>query len=102
RFSISWSRVLPEGRGKANPAGLAHYERKVDALLAAGIAPNITLYHWDMPAELDDRGGWLNPDCVDWFGDYAEVLFKALGDRVPMWATLNEPWVITDGGYLHG
>lgn len=102
RFSISWSRILPEGRGRVNPAGLAHYERKVDALLAAGIAPNITLYHWDMPAELDDRGGWLNPDSVDWFGDYAEVLFKALGDRVPMWATLNEPWVITDGGYLHG
>jgi beta-glucosidase len=101
RFSISWSRILPEGRGRMNPAGLAHYERKVDALLEAGITPNITLYHWDLPAALDDRGGWLNPDIADWFADYAGVLFKALGDRVPMWATLNEPWVITDGGYLH-
>ena len=102
RFSISWSRILPEGRGRVNPPGLAHYERVVDALLEAGIAPNITLYHWDLPAALDDRGGWLNPDIADWFADYAAVLFKALGDRVPMWATLNEPWVITDGGYLHG
>jgi beta-glucosidase len=102
RFSISWSRILPEGRGRVNPAGLAHYERVVDALLEAGIAPNVTLYHWDLPAALDDRGGWLNPDIADWFADYAAVLFKALGDRVPMWATLNEPWVITDGGYLHG
>lgn len=102
RFSISWSRILPEGRGRVNPAGLAHYERVVDALLEAGIAPHITLYHWDLPAALDDRGGWLNPDIADWFADYAAVLFKALGDRVPMWATLNEPWVIADGGYLHG
>jgi beta-glucosidase len=102
RFSIAWSRILPEGRGRVNPAGLAHYERVVDGLLKAGIAPNITLYHWDLPAALDDRGGWLNPDIADWFADYAAVLFKALGDRVPMWATLNEPWVITDGGYLHG
>ena len=102
RFSVSWSRVLPDGRGKPNPAGLAHYERIVDALLAAGIAPNITLYHWDLPAALDDRGGWLNPDVADWFGDYADLMFRTLGDRVPMWATLNEPWVVTDGGYLHG
>ncbi|HJV71718.1 GH1 family beta-glucosidase [Ideonella sp.] len=102
RFSIAWSRILPEGRGRVNPAGLAHYERVVDALLEAGIAPNITLYHWDLPAALDDRGGWLNPDIADWFADYAAVLFKALGDRVPMWATLNEPWVVADGGYLHG
>lgn len=102
RFSISWSRILPEGRGRVNPAGLAHYERLVDGLLEAGIAPNITLYHWDLPAALDDRGGWLNPDIAEWFADYASVLFRALGDRVPMWATLNEPWVVTDGGYLHG
>ena len=61
-----------------------------------------TLYHWDLPAALDDRGGWLNPDVADWFADYASVVFKALDDRVPMWVTLNEPWVVTDGGYLHG
>ena len=102
RFSISWSRVLPEGRGAVNRKGLAFYERLVDALLERGITPNATLYHWDLPAALDDRGGWLNPDVADWFADYARVMFRALGDRVPMWATLNEPWVVTDGGYLHG
>jgi len=102
RFSVSWSRVLPEGRGRVNRAGLGFYERLVDALLENGIAPNVTLYHWDLPAALDDLGGWLNRDVAHWFADYATVMFKALGDRVPMWATLNEPWVVTDGGYLHG
>ena len=102
RFSVSWSRILPAGTGRVNPKGLAFYERLVDALLAAGIAPNVTLYHWDLPAALDDRGGWLNPDIAHWFADYAAVVFRALDDRVGMWATLNEPWVVTDGGYLHG
>ena len=102
RFSISWSRVLPEGRGRANAAGLGFYERLVDSLLAAGIQPNVTLYHWDLPAALDDRGGWLNPDIAHWFADYARVIFDTLDDRVTMWATLNEPWVVTDGGYLQG
>jgi beta-glucosidase len=102
RFSVAWARVLPEGRGRVNRAGLAFYERLVDELLERGIQPLITLYHWDLPAALDDLGGWLNRDVADWFGDYAEVMFRALGDRVPMWATINEPWVITDAGYLHG
>ena len=102
RFSIAWARVLPEGKGRVNPAGLAFYDRLVDELLAAGIAPNVTLYHWDLPAALDDRGGWLNPDIADWFADYAQVVYRKLDDRVKMWATLNEPWVVTDGGYLHG
>jgi beta-glucosidase len=102
RFSVSWSRILPEGTGRVNRAGLAFYERLVDALLEQGIAPNVTLYHWDLPAALDDRGGWLNRDVADWFAEYARVMYRALGDRVPMWATLNEPWVVTDGGYLHG
>ncbi|MBQ0929887.1 beta-glucosidase [Ideonella sp. 4Y16] len=102
RFSIAWSRVLPEGRGRINQAGLDHYARVVDALLEAGIAPNITLYHWDLPAALDDRGGWLNPDIADWFADYATLMFRTLGDRVPLWSTLNEPWVVADGGYMHG
>jgi beta-glucosidase len=102
RFSISWSRVLPEGRGKVNDKGLDHYARMVDTLLAHGIAPAPTLYHWDLPAALDDRGGWLNPDIANWFADYASVLFRKLDDRVPMWSTLNEPWVVADGGYLHG
>jgi beta-glucosidase len=100
RFSIAWSRVLPQGRGAVNGTGLDHYERLVDTLLAHGIAPVPTLYHWDLPAALDDRGGWLNPDIAHWFADYAAILFRRLDDRVPMWATLNEPWVVTDGGYL--
>jgi beta-glucosidase len=102
RFSVSWSRVLPEGRGRVNPAGLDFYSRLVDALLEAGIEPMLTLYHWDLPAALDDRGGWLNPDCAEWFADYGRVLFRALDGRVKRWVTLNEPWVVTDGGYLHG
>ena len=102
RFSISWSRVLPRGRGRVNEAGLAFYDRLVDALLDAGIQPNVTLYHWDLPAALDDRGGWLNPDIPLIFAEYAKVMFDALDDRVTMWATLNEPWVVTDGGYLQG
>ena len=102
RFSISWSRVLPEGRGRVNAKGLDHYERLVDTLLANGLSPAPTLFHWDLPAALDDLGGWLNPDIAGWFADYASILFRKLDDRVPMWATLNEPWVVTDGGYLRG
>jgi beta-glucosidase len=102
RFSVSWSRVLPEGKGRVNRRGLDFYERLVDALLEQGIRPVVTLYHWDLPAALDDRGGWLNPDIADWFAEYGRVLFRALDDRVPLWTTLNEPWVVADGGYLHG
>jgi beta-glucosidase len=102
RFSIAWSRILPEGRGPVNQAGLAFYDRLVDALLENGIQPMVTLYHWDLPAALDDRGGWLNPDSPGWFADYAQVVFRKLDDRVGLWTTLNEPWVVTDGGYLHG
>ncbi|MBN2172119.1 MAG: beta-glucosidase [Candidatus Krumholzibacteriota bacterium] len=102
RFSVAWARVLPAGTGAVNAAGLDFYERLVDALLAAGIAPCLTLYHWDHPAALDERGGWLNPDSAEWFARYAEVVYAALGDRVALWATLNEPWVVMDAGYLHG
>jgi beta-glucosidase len=102
RFSVSWSRVLPQGRGAPNPAGLDYYDRLVDALLENGIEPSLTLFHWDLPAALDDLGGWLNRDAADWFADYAILMFRKLDGRVKTWATLNEPWVVTDGGYLHG
>ncbi|MFN8177855.1 MAG: GH1 family beta-glucosidase [bacterium] len=102
RFSLSWSRILPEGRGRVNRAGLDFYSRLVDRLLENGIQPCVTLFHWDSPAALDDLGGWLNRDAVAWFSEYARVAFRALGDRVPMWATMNEPWVVVDAGYLHG
>ena len=102
RFSIAWGRILPAGRGRVNPAGLAFYDRLVDALLAADIRPLVTLYHWDLPAALDDLGGWLNPDVAGWFGEYVHTVVRALDDRVPMWVTLNEPWVVMDGGYLNG
>ena len=100
RFSISWSRVLPQGTGRINPAGLGFYERLVDSLLARGIQPMATLYHWDLPAALDDRGGWLNPDIVRWFADYADVVFRKLDDRIRYWTTLNEPWVAMNDGYV--
>ena len=102
RFSIAWGRVLPEGIGRVNEKGLDFYKRLVDALGEAGIAPMATLYHWDLPAALDDRGGWLNRDVAAWFADYARIAVRALDGRVRMWATLNEPWVVTDGGYLYG
>ncbi len=102
RFSVAWGRVLPDGTGKVNEAGLGFYERLVDTLLENGIEPLLTLYHWDLPAALDDRGGWLNRDSANWFADYGRVMFERLDGRVKKWVTLNEPWVITDGGYLHG
>ncbi len=102
RFSIAWGRIYPLGTGAINKKGIDFYSRLVDALLEKGIKPNATLYHWDLPEALDDRGGWLNRDIADWFSDYATTMFDALGDRVEMWSTLNEPWVVADGGYLSG
>ena len=101
RFSVSWSRVLPKGRGRANEKGLDFYRRLVDALVGAGIEPFATLFHWDLPAALEDRGGFLNRDIAGWFADYASAVSRAL-PLVRTWATLNEPWVVTDGGYLNG
>ncbi|HEX6203408.1 MAG TPA: GH1 family beta-glucosidase [Thermoanaerobaculia bacterium] len=101
RFSVSWGRVQPHGRGAANPAGLDFYRRLVEALRDAGIAPLATLYHWDLPAALDDRGGWLDRDVAGRFADYAEICGRAL-DGVDLWATLNEPWVVADAGYRLG
>lgn len=102
RFSISWSRVFPEGIGRKNQQGLDFYSRLVDVLLELNIEPFITLYHWDLPAILADRGGWSNRDSADWFGAYAHTVFRSLKGRVRYWATLNEPWVVVDNGYVQG
>ncbi len=93
RFSIAWARILPEGCGEVNEAGLDFYDNLVDALLEAGIRPFATLYHWDLPQALQDEGGWENRDTVDAFKEYADVVSKRLGDRVKDWITHNEPWV---------
>jgi beta-glucosidase len=102
RFSISWPRVLPQGRGAPNQKGLDFYGRLVDALLAANIVPNATLNHWDLPQALQDSGGWPNRDSVGWFADYARLMFDRLGDRVSIWATHNEPGVVAFPGYGSG
>ncbi|HVN53015.1 MAG TPA: family 1 glycosylhydrolase, partial [Anaerolineaceae bacterium] len=102
RFSISWPRVLPEGRGPVNPKGMDFYERLIDRLLEAGIRPLVTLNHWDLPQALQDQGGWPNRDTAGWFCDYAGLMFRSLGDRVTMWATHNEPWVSAFVGYGSG
>ncbi|WP_433066565.1 GH1 family beta-glucosidase [Dactylosporangium sp. CS-033363] len=102
RFSVSWPRVLPTGRGTVNAKGLDFYKRLVDGLLARDIAPVATLFHWDTPQALQDQGGWETRDCAKWFADYAAVMFAALGDRVPTWLTLNEPKTVVDVGYTAG
>ena len=102
RFSIAWSRILPDGRGKVNQAGLDLYSRLVDALLEANIEPYVTLYHWDLPQRLQDEGGWPARMIVDAFYEYADVLSRALGDRVHNWITFNEPFVSAFTGYLEG
>ncbi len=93
RFSIAWTRVLPNGTGAVNQSGIDYYNRLIDELLVAGIEPAITLFHWDLPQALADRGGWKNRESVDWFTNYAEIMFKALGSRVRMWITFNEPFI---------
>lgn len=102
RFSIAWPRVLPQGRGAVNEAGLAFYDELVDALLAAGIEPYVTLYHWDLPQAMQDIGGWANPDMPGYFLDYAKVVFDRLGDRVRHYITLNEPYCAAFLGNYEG
>ncbi|MGD9028178.1 MAG: GH1 family beta-glucosidase [Anaerolineae bacterium] len=102
RFSISWPRILPKGRGEVNEKGLDFYDRLVDRLLEADIAPTATLYHWDYPQALQEAEGWPHRDSPDWFVDYARVVFDRLGDRVVRWITHNEPRVAALQGYGNG
>jgi beta-glucosidase len=102
RFSIAWPRVLPDGTGAVNQAGLDFYSRLVDGLLEAGITPFVTLYHWDLPQVLEDAGGWVDRAIADYFVGYTEAVARCLGDRVKHWITLNEPMVFTFVGYWFG
>lgn len=102
RFSVAWTRILPEGRGRIEDRGLAFYDRLVDALLDAGIEPWLTLYHWDLPQILEEEGGWRNRATVDAFAEYTATVAGRLGDRVKNWITINEPWVAAMVGHLEG
>ncbi len=102
RFSISWSRIFPDGTGTPNPEGVAFYHRVIDACLQRGITPWITIYHWDLPQALQDKGGWTNREILVWFADYADFLTKTYGAKVKHWMVLNEPTAFTAGGYFAG
>ncbi|TWB15071.1 broad-specificity cellobiase [Nitrospirillum amazonense] len=102
RYSIAWSRVQPLGKGAVNQAGLDYYKRLTDAVLEAGARPLVTLYHWDLPQALDDEGGWTNRDTSDRLAEYADIVGRALGDRINHWAILNEPKTFTHLGYWEG
>jgi len=102
RFSTSWPRVIPNGTGELNEAGLVFYDRLIDGLLKRNIEPWLTLYHWDLPQRLQERGGWGNREAADWFVEYASVMVERFGDRVSNWITLNEPWVSSFLGHNDG
>lgn len=102
RLSISWPRLIPAGTGAFNEEGFGYYDRLIDALLARGIEPWVTLYHWDLPQTLQERGGWLNPQCVDWFEAYTRAVVDRYSDRVTHWFTLNEPAIFLGLGHNEG
>jgi beta-glucosidase len=102
RFSIAWPRVLPKGRGAPNAAGIDFYSRLIDYLLEKNIEPIVTLYHWDLPQAIQDAGGWLNRRTIDWFAEYAGLMFRTFGDRVTWWVSINEPMVCSELGFDKG
>ncbi len=102
RFSLSWSRIFPSGTGSINQKGVDYYNRLIDTCLANGIQPWVTLYHWDLPQSLEQKGGWTNREILNWFGSYTELCVKQFGDRVNRWMILNEPMVFTGAGYFLG
>ncbi len=102
RFSTAWTRILPDGTGAPNPAGLDFYDGLINGLIDRGIEPWLTLYHWDLPQALQDRGGWANRESTEWFARYARVMADHFGDRINNWITINEPWVSAFLGHLEG
>ncbi|MCX7726190.1 MAG: GH1 family beta-glucosidase, partial [Chitinispirillaceae bacterium] len=102
RFSISWTRVLPQGYGNVNQKGIDFYSKLVDELLRRNITPFVTLFHWDLPLTIHDAGGWLNRRTIEWFTEYSALMYRSLGDRVKYWITLNEPSVFANLGYNEG
>lgn len=102
RFSLSWPRIIPNGTGEINPEGIAYYNRLIDECLANGIEPWVTLYHWDLPHELELKGGWANREIIGWFTEYVRVCAEAFGDRVKHWMVMNEPLAFTGAGYFLG
>ena len=102
RFSISWPRIFPDGKGKPNEKGVDFYKRLTDLLLENGITPAVTLYHWELPQKLQDIGGWANRDVTDYFTEYSETILKNLGDVVPIWITHNETFIVTFLGHVLG
>jgi len=102
RFSISWTRILPTGTGEVNQAGVDYYNRVIDYCIKQGIEPWVTVYHWDLPQTLEDKGGWTNRDIIAWFTNYTEICAKYFGDRVKYWMVMNEPSVFSGAGYFFG
>ncbi|MES2064762.1 MAG: GH1 family beta-glucosidase [Bacteroidota bacterium] len=102
RFSIAWSRILPDGTGRINQAGIDHYNKLIDYCLQQGIEPWLTLYHWDLPQALEDKGGWTNREIVNWFSEFVTICAQNFGDRVKNWMVMNEPAVFTGAGYFLG
>ena len=100
RFSLSWPRIMPKGTGEINPAGIAYYNHLIDCLLKYNIKPYVTLYHWDLPYELHKKGGWLNEEIVEWFGEYAKVVAENFSDRVENFFTVNEPQCFIGISYM--
>ena len=99
RLSVAWPRVQPDGAGSYNQKGIDFYRQLLDRLLERGITPAVTLYHWDLPQALEEKGGWANRDSAERFSDYAHHVVEALGDHARLWITLNEPWVSAHLGY---